>query len=171
MRYLFVIFPFLLFYVARGLELIKPRIKFNKNIAVLLLGLFVLIPYSFSISNIVKHQNEILKGPQEPESIETFNYIKKNTPPNAVFAFIRARIIKLYADRTGVYSWYWYEKDENVEQLNDRFMRMNVNYLLFNSDLKDSALERYIQKYPDNIQLIWQNAKFRMYSLKSNRLK
>jgi hypothetical protein len=167
MRLLFPVFPFFLYYAVLGLQLIKLKLKIYKNIISFLLGLFVLLPYSLSILNIMKHQHETLHGPQEPESTEAFNYIKNNTPSNAIFVFFRARTIALYTGRKATYSWYWTYEHENEEQLDERFKTTGVNYILINSDLEDIGSERYMKKYPDKVQLIWQNAKFKLFSLKS----
>ena len=165
MRYLFPILPLLFYYTAKGLQLIKIDFKINNNIKALLLGSFVLIPYTFSVSNIVKHQHKILHGPQEPESIEAFDYIKNNTPPNAIFVFFRARVLALYTGRKGTYSWYWTTAHETPEELHERFKKTGVNYILINSDLEDLGIELYIKKYPEKVRLVWQNAKFKLLSL------
>jgi 4-amino-4-deoxy-L-arabinose transferase-like glycosyltransferase len=167
MRYLFPLLPFLLYYTVQGIGLIKLDFNINKKIIALLLGFFILIPYTFSISNILKKRNEILQGPQEPESIETFDYIKNNTPPNSIFVFFRARILALYTGRKATYSWYWTTEHETVEQLDERFKKTGVNYILINSDLEDIGMDIYLKRYPEKVQLIWQNAKFKLYSYKS----
>ena len=88
-------------------------------------------------------------------------------PDDAVFVFFRARIIALYTDRKATYSWYSTSEHETVEQLDERFKSSKVNYMLINKDLEDEGTELYMNKYPDKLQLIWQNAKFKLFSLKN----
>ena len=126
-----------------------------------MLGLFILIPYSFSIANIIKHQNETLKGPQEIESVEAFEYIKSNLPSDAIIAFIKPRALALYTNRQA----YIFSQQKPF-QLAGKFKNHEDIYLLLNSELQDASLENAITNYPDQVQLIWSNSKYKLFQLK-----
>ena len=161
MRFLFPVFPILLYYAATSFMTITIRSTLKRTILTLVLGLFILIPYSFSLANIVKHQNETLKGPQEKESIEAFEYIKNNLPSDAIIAFIKPRALALYTNRQG-----YIFRQQKPYQLIDRFKNHDDIYLLLNSELQDTSLENAIANYPDQVHLIWGNSRYRLYELK-----
>ena len=161
MRFLFPVFPILLYYAATSFMTITIRSTLKRTILTLVLGLFILIPYSFSLANIVKHQNETLKGPQEKESIEAFEYIKNNLPSDAIIAFIKPRALALYTNRQG-----YIFRQQKPYQLTDRFKNHDDIYLLLNSELQDTSLENAIINYPDQVHLIWGNSKYKLYELK-----
>jgi len=158
-RYLLPIFPFLLYYAAIGVESIKLNININKHIIAMTFGLFVLLPYSMSIFNIVQHQKETLAGPQEPASLEAFDYIMKNVPQNAAFAFAMPRALALYTGRKATRVMLI----QNNEVLTERFRKEGINYFLTNVDIPDKGLDFYLERNKAQIKLLWSNQKFRLY--------
>ena len=162
MRFLFPIIPFLLYYVVVGLMTIKLDRYINKTILIFSLGLFVLIPYCFSIRNIIVHQNETLIGPQEKESVEAWDYVKNNTPKDAIIAFEKPRALALYSDRKTIGPI-----NEKPEEIQSKLKDVGVNYILTNIDLPNKFTDKFIDKYDKELEFIWINSKFHLYRLKS----
>jgi hypothetical protein len=161
MRFLFPIFPLLFYYTVFGLRMIPVRSLIMQFVVTLSLGLFILIPYSFSLSNSIQHQHETLQGPQEKESVEAFDYIKNNLPADGIIAFNKPRVLALYTDRQ-VYAF----RKKSPNDMAERFKGKNGIYLLTCTELPDESIDSAIINYPEQVNLIWSNAKFKLYSLK-----
>ncbi|MEI6815217.1 MAG: hypothetical protein WCL14_01305 [Bacteroidota bacterium] len=159
MRFIFPIVPLLLYYMAAALSIIK--INRYKDKIILGLGLFILLPYSVSITNIIKNQNETLHGPQEKSSIEAFDYINKNCCSNSVIAFVKPRALALYTDKK-TYGYF----NPDARKIMETFKRVGVNYILLHSEMRNEHADDFIKNNPDKTQLIWSNDKFKLYSIK-----
>ncbi len=160
MRFLFPVFPILIYYTVIGLMMVKINSPLKKNIIILSLGLFILIPYSFSAINIIRHQNETLPGPQEAEAVEAFEYIKRNTPMDAKIAFNKPRALNLYTDRRTILC-----ANQSLESIAYNNLKYNVQYLLTCTDLPDDSTKKFLMIYPDKPLLLWSNSKFSLYQL------
>lgn len=164
-RFIFPVFPFFLYYFVIGLRSVKFNIAIDKNVAALLFGLFVLLPCFSNLLNVVKTQNETLDGPQEPASLAAFEYIKQHTPADAVFASEGPRILALYAGRKGIRITND-ELTRNAAQLVTRLKATRVNYMLIYNKIPNAPPDNYLAIKPLNLQLVWNNAKFRLYELR-----
>lgn len=113
LRFFIPLIPIFFYFSIKGLfELLnKFYSKYHKAIFHIIIGLVVVASlksiFIFSI-NIYK-DNKIVQGPYELESIEMFNYIKKNTKETDKIAFFKPRVMLLYSDRNSVIVDYTYK--------------------------------------------------------------
>lgn len=161
-RYLFPILPFLFHYMAFGLQSIKLNLRVNRNIVATALGCFVLLTYYPEVKWIIQHQDEVQKGPQEPASLEAFEYIKKNTPENSVIVFAKPRALALYTGRIGM----WNEPTDDLQKLMEKFETKDVQYVLIHSEeTKEPTLRKLVEEYKESVTLEWSNEKFALYKI------
>ena len=165
MRFLFPVFPLLLYYAANGLMIMKIDSHINRSIFSAAFGLFILFPYTFSIANIIKHQNETLIGPQEKEAVEAFDFIKMNTPDWAIIAFNKPRALALYTGR----KTYQFAKESPYE-MGDRFKMFEGIYLLTCIESPDTAMNAALFHHQDQVELVWMNSRFKLLRLKRTSL-
>jgi hypothetical protein len=162
-RYLLPVFPLLIYYVIHGIQSLKLSVNIKPNAIALCLGVLILWQYRLDVKTIIEGQNKILAGPQEAESLEAFNYIKSKVPENSVIAFIKPRALSLYAGRKSISC----PPAQSLQELAASFNRHGVDYFLTHTELSDEALNNYLKENEKNIELVWQNQKFRLYKAKT----
>ncbi len=112
-RYIIPIFPFFLYFLFIGLSkttlslLMSNKQKYLKINAVYLFSAALLIISFVQIQhntyrNIIFNKTEVMQGPYTADSIEFFDYIKKNIDINAVIDFRKPRAMSLYTDRRSI---------------------------------------------------------------------
>jgi hypothetical protein len=158
-RYIFPVIPFALFYIIGGLKSLKPETAVKPVIFAVILGVLSIIQYEPGIQKIVAEKNVILQGPQEPEAQEAFRFINETTPQDAKIAFIKPRVLSLYAERSSLANHFAMD----TKGLEQKFSDEGINYFLLCSELSNPALQDYINEHQKDIILIWKNPKFEFY--------
>jgi len=147
-------------------------IKIKTPLKAIILGSIVLIQYYAGINEIINNQNKKQEGPCTNESQAVFEYIKSQTPKDAVIAFIKPRALAFFADRKCI--------SNNIVQMNlmllkQKFDEAEVGYYLLYCKKKDELyssnlesmlnppLEKYIEESPEKISLMWSNERFKLY--------
>ena len=159
-RFLFPVVPYIMYYLVKGLQVVKLEFFINRNAVIIFLGVFALLLYKFSVLEIMANKDQIIPGPQEQESVKAFNYIKNNTPEDAVVVFIKPRVLALYANRNSLSN----NRGQNLEQMKKKFDDKGVDYLLIHNNISDPSLKKYVELYADEMKLEWQNEKFKLYA-------
>ncbi|MEI6123943.1 MAG: hypothetical protein WCQ95_09985 [Bacteroidota bacterium] len=171
-RFLFPLLPFLMYYAVIGLKTVHLGIKVKTQWKVVFLGLLVLIQYIYGINQIMRMQNEKQEGPCTADSWGAFDYIKNNTADDAVIAFVKPRALALFTNRRCMANETHQEKQEPLVQ---KFDEVGVNYYLLYCQKPDEpwstllaeminpALEKYIASVPNEISLVWNNPRFKLY--------
>ncbi len=103
-------------------------------------------------------------APEHWVNSEAFRFVKENTPPTARIAAYHPLITGLYADRKCMRWRYTWDSKEIWEE----FMRFEVDYLLYNSQLgaSDTSLHQLIRERPGAIREVWQNSRNILYEIK-----
>lgn len=158
-RFLLPVLPLFMYYLVIGLKSVKLNFRFNNIILTLVLSAFVLIQYISGISNILKHQNRILPGPQEFPSVEAFNFIKENTPEKTIIVFSKPRVLALYTDRRSLSN----ERNETLIKMKNKFDEVGVDFYLIHNEISDDSIKKYINVNNEFIELVWNNKKFYLY--------
>jgi len=161
-RYLLPILPLAIYYIIFGLLSVKLETKINSKYFIFIIGFLCLLQYSKGISNILEIQKNIVIGPQEKQAIEAFNYIKENTPHNAVIIFIKPTVLSLYAERKSLTNRY----DQDIPTIEKKFREIGANYYLTTTDMQNAPLETFLAEKKDSIDLIWSNSRFNLYKHK-----
>ena len=108
-RFLFPMLPFFIYFSIQGIRVTIERVgKYQKDIlqkgiyAFLLLTvtLFAYSAGANAYDNL--HAGREINGPFDPFSIETFDFIKNNTPSDSVIVFFKPRAMHLMTDRNAL---------------------------------------------------------------------
>lgn len=159
-RYLLPVLPLLLLYIYHGFESIQAG-RFNRKVVFAIACLFVLFQYKTTVEKIWKQERYTVHGPQETFAQQAFNYISKNTERDAVIAFIKPRVLSLYAQRKTLTN----HPQQEQESMKDFFEKNNAGYYLLSRELPNPALEEFVQK--ETPALVWSNEKFSLYHRKN----
>jgi len=101
LRSLLPVLPLYLLYVLLGMDAAIKMLKTvrGRSAVSLLLGVLVAVSYIACLRVIVDDLDAIPDGPQMPEAVHMFSYIRENTPHDSVFAFRKPRSLALFAER------------------------------------------------------------------------
>jgi len=105
-RFLFPVLPFFLYFAIQGIKVTLDKASENQKAilqkgahAYLLLIVF-LFAYNASLNAYANlRDGREINGPFDPYSIETYDFIKNNTPPDSVIVFFKPRVMRLMTDR------------------------------------------------------------------------
>jgi hypothetical protein len=159
-RFLLPIYPFIIIYIVFGFKSIRLNFKYIKDYYILFIFAIILFfNYYDDIYSIVKSQKTTFAGPQASCSVEAFNFIKSNTDENSVIAFVKPRVLTLYASRRSIGIGI----GKSSEEIDKKFNEVGVDYILTVDDYKNAIIEDYIKIYISNIELIWTNERFKLY--------
>ncbi len=116
---------FILFYFCTlGLKQILTPLITNKNWLPLFFVLVISFSYHQAWATIYADNKKIQDGPEKPEALAFFNFIKENTLPTDLISFDKPRVLSLYTQRPSIYlnpKLYRYE-------LTKEFMKYKVTY-------------------------------------------
>ncbi len=160
-RFLFPIIPFLLLYLVDGLKLIRILPNVGKNTKTVFLGILLLASYLNMFLYIVHTDHKVIDGPQTKASTEVFDYIKRNTKPDAVFLFAKPRVLSLYAERKCLGENY----DANEEEIALMISKFSVEFILVDEKNSGKAIKHFLKSQNDISKQIWSNKKFRLYEI------
>lgn len=160
-RFLFPVFPILTFYLVQGLETVNIFPGINKYAKAWFLGLLVLVSYLNMLWYIVFEDKPVPAGPQEPSSAEAFEYIRSNTDENAVIIFARPQLLALFTDRTCMAN----SEDDEPKDVADLIFDHNVDYVITNTDIPNSAADEFIYQQDLICEYLWSNDKFVIYKV------
>lgn len=160
-RFLLPLTPYLIYYVVQGFRSINIKLNIMPVILAILMAVFVLFSYQKSWTQIIDSQNVILQGPQEPESIEAFNYIIKNTSPDSRFNFIKPRALALYTGRSAMS----HNPKQSIAEIHQGLANNNIQFILLNNDLSDDMMKAYISFRGSGLVQVWSNSKYFLYKL------
>lgn len=151
----------ILFYSASGLKLLSKQSSILRPYTLRIIGLLVLLLYIPGIIGIVKGQNFILEGPQQPNAQMAFEFIKKNIPENEVIVFAKPRALALYANCRSMC-------DPNVTDptlIHTEILKAQGKYLLLHKTLTREPMLRYERVMQKRLTRVWANEDFRLFKI------
>jgi len=171
-RFLFPLLPFFMSYAVIGLKSIHLGFTLKTPAKAILLGSLVLVQYIYGINEIKRSESVIQEGPCVADSWAVFDYIKNQTPPDAVIAFVKPRALVLFTNRKCI--------TNNSDQTETatfirKFDEVGVTYYLLYcqkpdepsggllSEMINLPLQKYIDASPGEISLCWSNQRFKLY--------
>lgn len=168
LRYLIPIYPFYVFYILKGISLLKKyAVQIDKAV---LLGMVLLLCYSYLIAP-VRSQYDIVAGGIQSESAQgLFHFIEKNSEEEEVSVFVKPRVLALFAQRpTSSYPLYRSNRaDEYPNTLDDigffyRYLAaIHAKYLIVIPGIQHQ-LEVHLSERPEMFVLNFQNSHFKVY--------
>ncbi len=110
-RYIFPLLPIFIYFAFQGMKAVINRLPMECHIAGqrTFYGLWILIASIFlftsSRSAYVNLQNgRAINGPFDPYSLEVYNYIKEETPPDSVVVFFKPRVMVIMTEHPAIFS-------------------------------------------------------------------
>lgn len=108
-RFLFPMLPFFIYFAIQGIRVTPNRVRdnqkaiFQKGGYAYLLLIVILFAYNAGSNAYVNlRDNREINGPFDPFSMETYAFIKANTPPDSVIVFFKPRAMRLMTDRNSL---------------------------------------------------------------------
>lgn len=158
-RFLFPVIPFMVVYLVDGLKTLQLFPGISTRAKTWFLGLLVLASYLNMIWFIILNNNKIVPGPQENVSVHAFEYIKANTPREAIFLFSKPRVLALYTERKSMTN----HKEDDPAFIHALIKNYGIGYILLHDDISDDAIRKYVEDNENLLQQEWSNLKFRLY--------
>jgi 4-amino-4-deoxy-L-arabinose transferase-like glycosyltransferase len=162
-RYVLPMLPIYIYFLFCGIQKIKiPPLK----TLVCLLFPIILSPVYWNINQTVAghNMNEEAGAPEYPNNQEAYDYVRKNYPKSAIFAYHHPLIFGFYADRKSV-KW---DRDNTPEQILHCLQKYKVQYILVNDWLLDSDknFKEFLKQYAYKLEKQWNNERNTVYLLK-----
>ncbi len=159
-RFIFPLIPIFVYFAFQGMLGIVEKLParylsvgrgFNSGLWILLAGLFLFHSANYAHTNL-KNERQI-NGPFEPFSMEMYEYVRENTPPDSVIVFFKPRALRLFTHRNTIMS---------IEC--DRLLR--GDYVILHKNWEYSQfLPGDIQTCHLPLKLVYENRKYLVYEL------
>ncbi|MCX5681551.1 MAG: hypothetical protein NT079_04660 [Candidatus Omnitrophica bacterium] len=158
-RYLVPLLPFCFYYILLGAAEIA-SVAIKRLSIIILIALFFIIIGSHAMSVIAgsRQQDFSSTGVAKKESVELFEYIKKNTNPQDVFIFIKPRALTLFTDRPA--SVYYAHK--NRQDFLDYLVKIKARYIVIMRG-HDLYLEQLVKAHEKNFLKVYENSDFQVF--------
>ncbi len=150
-----------LFYAVSGLKTIQIFAGLPTWKKAVPAGVLVFLLFLPGLVSIARSGSNILDGPQRPESIEAFDYIRKNVQPPSVVVFAKPRALALYAGCCGLADPF----TTNPTLIHTQVMDSKASYLLINSKLTSEPMKRYSRVMLGRLTKQWENKEFVLYKI------
>lgn len=165
-RLLFPLFPFLLYFMYKGLEGIQEQIsgsRAHRFVPVIFSAIILLyvVPWLALCGN--PRNND---GPMEASAAEAFRYLAENVPSEEAVVFPRARAMVLFGHHPGAYLVRSLDSRENLKMFRESGVRFLMEPLARGKDSPyDPLLEKYLKENRKAYTLLWQNGRYALYEL------
>jgi hypothetical protein len=108
-RFLFPMLPFFIYFAIQGIRVTIDKLKddrkaiIQKGASTYLLLIVVLFVYNTGQDAYINlRDNREINGPFDPFSVETYDFIKNETPPESVIVFFKPRAMRLMTDHSSL---------------------------------------------------------------------
>lgn len=158
-RFLFPLCAIVLYYIIYAFQSIRLESALSPSWIACLIGVVIFFTYKRAVTELVHTQDSVLMGPQEPEALEAFEYIRQHVPMEEVLVFNKPTVLALYTDRNSI----GYHRDQDSTSMDEKFAELKIHYVLECSDLKTASLDAYLNRHKESIDTLFANAKFQLY--------
>lgn len=160
-RFLLPVVPMLLHYAILGLINYRLNLKISFPKLAMVLSLVISFSYLQGWKEIKNEAAVIPVGPHEVVNMEAFSFIRHHTSEDAIIDFAKPRALALFTGRKA----FTHQDNLNSGEITSVLLKLHADYILYNSDLSGSSLNAYLEKDNDNLQLIWENDKNRLFKI------
>lgn len=158
-RFLLPVAPVILHFAARGFASIQWGFQWPVRYWAVGLSIILFLQLWPEQRQAVIAAKNNFAGPQEPESVEAFDYIRTHTPAQSVILFKKPRALALYAERKA----FAINPADNQKWIKD-LERFNPSHILVHTDITDNITREYLVHNADSWRVEWQNNKFTLYT-------
>jgi hypothetical protein len=167
-RYLLPLVPLYLVYIFHGLEVLLSRgsffrehVAYNSSI----LGLLLVIILSYIGSYSKESFDDFTNGVEKKESVELFEFIRRNTPESSVLISHKPRLLALFTDRnSSIYRW-----SDEPGNLLDYFDRISATHVVVAREssgiVEAKGFVDWVESNPDKFKIIFENPDFHVYRI------
>ncbi len=150
-----------LFYATTGLKTnhLLPGVPARKK--TIAIGIMIMILYVPGIINISRSYGNTVEGPQKLTAVETFEYINKNVPAEAVVVFAKPRALALYAGCQSVAD----PQTPDPTQVHKQVIEANASYILIYNKLTNEEMQRYTRVMQSRLTKLFENKDFVLYRI------
>jgi len=161
-RYLFPLCGIVFYYIIYAFYSIRLEVNVSSTWIALAMGVVILLTYKHAVTELIQTQDTVLMGPQEPESLEVFAYIRQHVPAAEVLVFIKPTVSALYTDRNSMgYRW-----DQDAASMDKKIEEVGAHYFLTHSDMKAQSMDEFLIRHKESIDTVFTNGKFQLYKYK-----
>jgi len=163
MRYAIPLIPLYVFYAFIGIE--KPKFLQQRNLKrIIFVVLMAAISVSYAGKYITMPYSPVSPGITKKESIELFEYIKRNTGDRDVFIFSKPIELSLFTGRSASAG----HQTQNDKELWNYFRKINATYIIvgkiFGAD--EYFIRNFVERNKGNLQEVYFNPDFMVYRIK-----
>jgi hypothetical protein len=159
-RYLVPVHPFYIFYIFYALHFFFKKLG-RKSLAALQVPFIALVLFLFKdhLQYLATHSKEILPGPYEQVTQETFRYIKQNINSDALIVFNKPRALALYTGKKTTMQNWELGPEENYAHLHC----MKAKYYLHSWMVNDYNYKELIAYKQTSFKEVYKNWQFTLY--------
>ncbi len=152
LRYAFILLPFLVFYGAKGLTILESeRVKYAYFVSIVFGIIIISFAYKTINSAHFSPTSQVSYGAYTKEARQVWDFIKENTPKNAMILCFKPRVLYLNTNRLSFAS-------NNVKRLDE------VDFVLITKDDYNMPNPNSLS-FQTKTQLIFQNKNFWLYKV------
>src|SRR5262245_39242621 len=163
MRYLFPLMPFYLFYAFLGIRAVS---KTKEIEALAFLAILIVFPVAYSSQYARLDYGPIREGITKTETQQVFDYIRKETRENDVFAFRKPKALALFTGRRASAL----HQDPDDQALWKYLRQIKATHLLWGPSQLEPDYQEFLRSFiirnQDHLQETYANADFRLYKIK-----
>ena len=160
-RFFIPVIPLYLFYAVVGFDRLA---SLGRSVSrrTAFACLLVLIFGSYAARYTTLDYGPIPEGVERPDTIALFDYLRRETPPEAVCIFFKARLLALYTGRRS--TGYFTASDEELLNYFDRVRAQYV--ILARAYWRDQEqLRPFVERHTDRLEPVYHNPDFTVYRL------
>ncbi|HLP21718.1 MAG TPA: hypothetical protein VK174_15500 [Chitinophagales bacterium] len=158
-RYLVPVHPFLIFYLFYFLKITASKISVSTTMLKAALFIVIAFLYKDHLVYLGKTTIEILPGPYEEASRETFSYIKNNVNNEDIIVFNKPRALALYTGKKTIY----YNAKAPVEVNVATLHKYGARYYLYSYMLSEPDFDGIINANKPHMTEVYKNWQFTLY--------
>jgi hypothetical protein len=162
-RYTAPVLPVVLYFVLKGLKTLDTRFAWLNGLKwAAAFGLFIPAFYHINKQVYAVLDQEEIGSPQYRLHTEAFEWVKQNTPKEAIFAAHHPLIFGLYTDRKS-FKWRRRSPDEIMAE----WQHFKAEYVVINLwELDtDHSLQEFMKKYEAGMTKLWANERNVVYKI------
>jgi 4-amino-4-deoxy-L-arabinose transferase-like glycosyltransferase len=150
-----------LFYAATGLKTVQLFSQIPGWKRAIACGMVIVLLFMPGLVHIAFSAGNTLEGPQQQSSVEAFEYMRKNVPPEAVVVFAKPRALALYAGCRSMAEPF----TTNPTLFHQQVMDAKASFLLIHSTLTSKPMQRYSRVMQGHTTKQWENKEFVLYRI------
>ena len=158
LRFFIPVLPLFFYFLFKLVSTFK-KIWLNKSVTIIItVVMFFLFGYYYFTTS---YPNEVQYGVQEKDAQDVFNYIKTETPEDAVIMASKPRAFCLYTERKGIVF-----PEHEANQLNQNIKEYKVSFIVLSSTELNNSISIEMNKNPEKFNPVYTNPNFTVYEIK-----